>query len=739
VGDALSGGAVVERPKRERSAAADPYLTASTAAWLCAIPCAALVLLAMLVLGPWVGGVLGDGRGDFRFLPIYRLFVLPEPTEQGRFLLALSAPIVLSLATVAVMRRRPRLPLQVQTAGVAAGQLTTIVLLAACVIGQYDVRYGETYLHAPVTIGWRYFTPTTLAAAAAIALLLPLALRPPAVRALVRRCLRESTLRLTAASVAAIAITAIWLLHAVHSDQSIANAPESAIYHAEFTLDEAFAILNGRTPLVDFSAQYGSLLPWVGALSMLAFGKTLLVFTIAMCSVTALAMLALFDVLRRATRSATAALLLYLPLLATSFFQVRGTALDRETPATYLGLFPLRYAGPYLLAWLLARQLEARGRPAGLVALFAVAGLVLLNNLEFGLPALAATVAALAWTSPLDRRSLLRAGAALAAGLVTALALVSLLLLLRAGSLPRLWRLTDYAEMYGRGGFGLLPIANPLGLHVAIYLTFVAAIAAATVRAVSRAPNRVLTGMLAWSGVFGLGTGSYFVGRSHPEALVASFSAWALALALLAAVVAPRLVAQPFRRPSLGTLMVLFGLGVMTCSLAQTPAPWAHLARLDAPFTSTTSLSERPLLHERDPDTRRFVSSVPDGRARFVVRRGAPVAILLTTGHRVADTYGVVNVSPYTGWNSMETEERVEATLDALQAAGGSTVIVPREVDTEIFLLLARRGFEVLTESGRLARFGPRRVVRHIVNAPWLETTLTKWFDRRRWDARALG
>jgi hypothetical protein len=724
-------------------AAAEPYLTAGAAAWLCAIPCAAVVLLAMLVLGPPLGQLVTPGHAGYRFLPVYRQFVRPEPTEQGRFLVALSAPVLLSLATVAVLRRRLRVPLPTQRLGIAATQIALVGLLVACIVRQHGASYGQEYVLAPIAIGWAYFTPATLAVAAAIAVLMAVVLQRPGLGGLASEWVRESPRRRMAATGAAAAMTVIWLLHAVNTDHSIANEPWSVTYHLAFTFDEAFAVVNGRTPLVDFSAQYGSLLTSLAALSMLVFGKTLLVFTITMCSLTAAALCAIFDVLRRVTRNALAALLLYLPVLATSLFKVRGTLLDRDTFATYFGVFPLRYAGPYLLAWLTARQLERRGGRTGPWPLFAVAGLVLLNNLEFGVAALGASVAAILWTSPRDRRSLLRLGAAIVAGLATALVLVSLLTLLRAGSLPRLWRVTDYAQLYAKGAFDLLPIREALGLHVAIYLTYVAAIATATVRAASGAPNRVLTGMLAWSGVFGLGAGSYFVGRSHPELLIASFSAWAFALALLAVVVVSRLVAEPSRRPSLGALLVLFGLGIAICSLAQTPLPWSQVRRLGEPFTPVQgSTQDRPLQPSSDPATRRFVSSLADGPHRFVVKRGAPVALLATMSHRAADAYGIVDVSPYTGWYSMETEERVEATLDALERAGGNTAIVSREADRGIFLVLARRGFEVLTPSGRLERFGLHHPVRSVATVPWKEeepTDLIKWVDTRHLHPRALA
>ena len=223
----------------------------------------------------------------------------------------------------------------------------------------------------------------------------------------------------------------------------------------------------------------------------------------------------------------------------------------------------------------------------------------------------------------------------------------------------------------------------------------------ATVRALRGAHNRVLTGMLAWAGVFGLGAGFYWVGRSHPVALKYQFSAWALALALLTVVAVGELSAPRLRRGAATALLVLFGFGAMACSLAQTPTPWGQLQRLNAPFVATYAVPyAEPLAPSKDPQARRFVSTLADGPNRFVFRRGAPVAILLTTGHRVADAYGIVNVSPYTGIESLQTVQRVEATIAALRAAGGNTVILPDPLDPSILPILSRNGFELLTQRG---------------------------------------
>ena len=625
---------------------------------------------------------------------------------------------------------------------VVATQLALAALVLASLVAQYRLRFGVVYTRGlEPTLTLRYFTPATLAVAALLAAAMAGLLRSRSLRERAAAALRdESGPRRIALGSVAVALTAVWMLHAVHTDAELGNAVEDVRYHLGFTIDETFAVLNGRTPLVDFTPQYGSLWPFALALPMLAFGKTVLTFTLVLCTITALALLAIYGVLRRATGSAAAALLLYLPFLATSLFQISGTLQNRSTVGSYYANFPLRYALPFLLAWLTARRLERGGDGwTGAWLLFAAAGIALLNNGDFGIPALGATLAALLWAAPerLERRALARLGAAVAAGLLTALALVSLLTLVRAGALPQPARLVDYARTYAIGGFALMPIPGVLGMHLLVYLTYVAAIVVASVRALRHAGNRVLTGMLAWSGVFGLGAGLYWVGRSHPVALKYQFSAWALALALLAAVAVGELAAPRLRRTAIGALIVLFGFGAAACSLAQTPTPWGQLARLQAPFVATEAVPDpSPLVPPDDAATRRFVASLADGRDRFVYKRGAPVAILLTTGHRVADAYGIVNVSPYTGIESLQTTQRVEAVLDALRDAGGNTAILPNPLDPSIFPVLQRRGFELLTPRGlRPYVAGRTRPDERLWPGG---TAVIKWVDTRHLHPRAL-
>jgi hypothetical protein len=685
---------------------------AGAAAWLLALPCALLAALAIALLGPPLGRLLHAGAPSYTLWRDVRWAAIPEPTEQARYLLALGAPLLLALAMVGVVRRGVRLAPRAVALGVPAVQALGLALVAICVVVQERRRYEVPYYEATVVHRWRYFTPPTLAAAVALAVGALLALRSGAVRARLSAWARETRTRRLAALAAAVVLTAIWMLHAVNTDASILGTSPHEWQPATFTLDETYAVVNGRTPLVDFTAQYGSLWPYASALALVVFGKSFLVFSLAMCAITVVALLAVYGILRRVTRSALLALALYLPFLATSLFKVGGTNASRYTFGDYFGVFPLRYAGPYLVAWLLARRLERGWSVRASLLLFTAAGLTILNNVELGIAALAGCLAARLWTAArLDARAVGRLTAEAAGGLLAALALLSILTLVRAGALPQLGRLTDYAREYTASGFGLLPLGDPLGLHLVVYLTYVAAIATATVRALDRAPDRVLTGMLAWCGVFGLGAGSYFMGRTHPELLIAMFSIWALTLALLSVAVVRALVERPRARPSLAALATLAGLGLVICSLAQLPAPWTQVARLQA---GTPSGPIQPGFPPPPAFERAFM---PDASTRDFFTSGtggARVAILLSTGHEIADAFGLVDVSRYTGVYSMPTRERLATVVADLRREGGTTIFLP-DTYRQVYATLTRWGF---------ARSGG--------GVPWGEVSVTKWIDTGR-------
>jgi hypothetical protein len=461
---------------------------------------------------------------------------------------------------------------------VVAAQVVGLAFAVACLLRQHSV-FGPLYPDGYPGASVEDFGLLALCAAVAGAGLLVAAVRSARVRDAWGRRSADTRARRAAATCAAVAATTVWLLHAAYTEGTIGAAFPEVLFNIQFTIDETFAVLNGLTPLVDFVTQYGALWPYVYAAGMSVLGTSIGVWVTLVVCTTGLGMLATFGVLRRAAGSSIGGLLLFLPVLATSFLTLEGTSVERSTYGDYYGTFPLRYTGPSLLAWLVARHLSG-ARPRRTWPLFLAAGLVVLNNVDAGLAALGATAAALLWAETERTWARLRRLALEATGgLAGAFVVVSILTLTRTGQLPDVGLLFRFPRLFGRLAFELFGMPA-LGLHVVIYLTYVAALGVATVRRLRVAEDRLLTGMLAWSGVLGLGVGSYFAGRSTPDDLPAMFFPWSLTLMLLLVPAVGTVRDASWRRPPIAAMACLFGYVLLLSSLAQTPAPWTQIERL---------------------------------------------------------------------------------------------------------------------------------------------------------------
>jgi len=658
-----------DAPPERRSAAV-------VAVWIASVIVAAVTLVAMLTLGAPLGRLLVPD-GSARFWPEIAWMVRPEPTEHARYLIALLAPVALVAVTVALVRRPLPLPSAASVRLVTTLEALTVAGLAACLVLQRRTLFMRPYGRTPHIV---YFTLATLIAGALLALALVAICRRAGLTQRVRAWTAESPGRAAVAAAAALVATAVTVLPAISTEASILRASDEFIYHVRFIYDETAAVLNGRSPLGDFAAQYSSLWPYVMALPLAPFDASLGVFTVEMAALTALALLALYALLRRVTRSSLLALGLFLPLLATSAFRLHDPSTARFSLINYFGTMPLRYAGPFLLAWLLARHLDG-ARPRRVTVLFAVAGLVAIDNTSFGIPALGATIAALLCCAgmPPTTARLRTLARELALGLVLALTAVSVLVLLRTGELPHPSLATGYARLFAVDGFGMSPLHPQLGMSTVIFFTYVAAIGTALVLVLRRNADTLLAGLLMWSGVFGLGVGSYYVGRSIPEVLTNMFPAWALAVTLLTVVVVRGLAARHGRPPRAIELACLFAFGLLVCSLAQTPSPVAQVRRIAA---------DGPRYLQQQP-TRAFVAAH--------VNRGEPVVLLTELGHLVAYRVGVEDVTPYTGNESIQTQEQLDDALAALRAAGGHDVFLSTTALTPASMraALAARGLRL--------------------------------------------
>lgn len=714
-----SRGAAVALPRpRSRADHAAPF-DAGTAAWLWALPCALATILLVAFAARPLSRVLYPTT-----LPVLPTVEHnPEPLEDTRFLLSLLGPVLLAAALV-LLAPRLRLPQRAGAALAIGAQLLGLGVVVLCVARQFGPS-------------WRieFFTPAQMVIAALGAGGIAYAARRG--RLTGRR--PEARWPRVAMPAAALLLTGIWFLSYLNTAGTICAFGDC--YNTAFMADETFAVLNGLTPLVNHTAAYGSLWPLPFAAAMALAGKTLFVWTVLMWALTVAMLMALYGVLRRATRSSLGAFALYVPVMLFTYY---AASRDLHNPIEIYQQVPLRTAGPFLVAWLVARRLDraTTGLRAAVWPLGLAAGLAALNNADFGLAALGATIAALLWAGwPLSRARLGRLALGFAGGLAGAYALVAVVTLIRAGALPDPAKAVAFARVYTRAGVGLWPLLRLFGLPLVAYLTYAAAIGVATVRALRGAESRTLTGMLAWSGIFGLGSAAYYMGATTILAVATLFPAWGLCLALLTVVAVRRIASRRERVPAVPALAALFGFALIASFLFIPPArlaPWTQVSRLTTTLAPYSPPDAEPLSAPDEAGFRTFVSSVPDGRGRFVVRHGAPVAFLTATGHLLADAYGIRDVVPYTG-RSVFTIEELDEALRRLRAEGGNTVIVPSLILPRVAAALAARGFEAQTDAGFRpgvpgAAYPAERLA--TASAGVTPDELTKWVDRRALPAR---
>ncbi|HEX4804918.1 MAG TPA: hypothetical protein VFU94_03375, partial [Conexibacter sp.] len=499
------------------------------------------------------------------------------------------------------------------------------------------------------------FGLVAVATAAALVLLTIVAGRRAGGAALARLA-RETPARRRCGLALAAGLAAAWQLEAVMTDRVVGDAGG---LNFSWTLNDAIAVLDGRTPFVDYHVIYAKLLPYPTALVLGAFGTTTLAYTLFMAALNVLALLAVYGVFRLLARSSLLALVLLVPFMAVSDSGGVPIYGGQVSPMTLSAMWPMRYGGVFLLAWLTARHLAGLW-PRRAWVVFLVGGLVAINTLEFGAGALAATLAALVCARPpRSWRAGLRLAAEGAGGIAAAVALVAIATVARAGALPRASLLLEWPRIFTTLGWFSLPL--PLwGLHLAIYATFAAAVLVAGVRLARRDADALLTGMLAWSGVFGLCAGGYFVGRPDLQRLGALLAAWSFALTPLTIVVARELTRRGWRRPRTAELLVLLGFALSVCSIARFPLPWREVERLTSARPAPTYLAS----------TERFVGSI--------AQPGERIAILVPMSFRIAHDLGLRNVAPYGFMNAVVTRDQMRTLLDAIERARVADVVTPK-------------------------------------------------------------
>jgi hypothetical protein len=666
-------------PIPRSAAAVETYPADDALPWLVMLVGGLLLVGAVLLLGGAVGDLLFRGHA-LHVLPAYASQVMPKPAQFGRYALA----ILVTLATAGVILATPRADFaahrglrRLAPPIVLCAQLVALAVAVWAWRGQNEGINHST----PVR-----FDSDDLLVALVIAAALMVAGRKGWLGWIGSMSGRQH--RGVWVSIAVI-VTALWLAPALYRSLNLAHAMTAVWYPLQFTFDDFISVLDGRTPLVNYDTQYGSLLPFVTEPAIKVFGASVGTFTTLMWLLSLLSFMCVERSLALVARDERVALLLYVPLLAVSLFVLRHAGDERYYMANYYEVMPLRYVGPYVLFWCSVRHLHGT-RPRRPFVLFTLAGLVAINNAEFGIPALGGCALALASAQLTPQAGSLarlrRLAGELAVGVVLATVAVVLFILLRSGSLPEISRLTRYEQIYAVTGFNLVPTPDS-GLHIVMFMTFAATLILGALRTRSMHPDRLLTGALIFSGTFGMGAGSYYVGRSLPEVLASLFSAWGLAVALLCLVALQTLRDPsgwrriwPLRALTIAAALVLLGLCVTT--VTQFPAPWTQWRRLTA---------DSHVLPFNTAPASRFV--------RAASHPGESVALFVALGHLIARDAGVVDVSPYSHPDGIVTYEQLDEVLSSLRTAKGNTIFTGA-ILPEVSTVLTEHGYHIIARDG---------------------------------------
>ena len=652
--------------------------SAEDLAWLGSIVAAAVLAAAFAWLAPSLAELLPSPSHPFFSAWAYK--VQPEPLEDVRAALALATPFAVAAGVLALGSRRPARrsldPLIVAAQVVGIALLTWSIVRQPHVVAALPVNYLD-----PLLVSARNLVAGVLIGVVAAGFILCWSGTMPKPLTRLGGLVRRPWLVLALAAVS----TVIFLLPAVITDATVGQSGLFTSKGVGLHAEDYLAVINGRTPLVNYIGEYANLLPFAIAPLLAAFGSSMTAFTVLMSTLSAIALLAIFGVFTEITRRPWLALVLYVPFLALALFPWHEDGVFRQFAGDYYAVLPDRLLGPFLLGWLCALSIRTRRVPAW--ALFLLAGLTLINNSEFGTGALLASALAMVLGSDRSvrlRRRLLEIGRGAAIGLVAAVAIVCAITLVRTGSLPDPALLSYYSRLVLRQSYGLLPMPS-LGLHWALYATYAAALVTASVRYARDDPDRILTGMLGFSGALGLTTGMYFVGRSTEFQLMILFPVWAFCLALVGwtgamALRAARADKEHLRRLLLPAVAALVGFGLMVSAIGRVSPPWRQVSRL--------SEGGQPVYDM--PNAQRFIESrtVP-GEHVLVV--GTPV------DHRLAERAGVVNVSPLNGLLALVSSVEADRALDQLRAEHGTKVFEVVTVGNPINRFIALPEFAAIS------------------------------------------
>jgi hypothetical protein len=627
----------------------------------------------------------------------------PEPVEQTAYVLAVAVPVVLMCSAIVLLRlarvfeREERRALWVAAAAVVAQ-----LLLVGCV--GYALAYESEH---PWAVPLHRVMPAQTVLVLCLAGWLALRWQPLSWKA------RWASARPVLSKWPGLAwlVAAGWavvrLLEQVFTDRDAVQMPSVEGVHLPFQMGEFAAAANGRVPLVDFHSQYVNLLGLLLRPVFSLTGFNITTFTSAMAALSLVGFWLIYRVFVRVTGSSWVGLLLFVPWLGVSLVNMEPDGSGRMSAFSYYAVGPMRYLGVFVLAYGTAYYLAAP-RLRRLVVVSCVAGLVVLNNLDFGVPAAAGLWASALLFPPPGQtgiRQALRASGVVVGGVALAFAVCWVVARLTWGSWPHAGALIEYQRAFAVLGFFMLRMPQ-VGLYWAVYATFMVAVLYAVFVRFSESAaafpcrRRLSVGMLAYGGVAGLGSGAYYVGRSHPAVLVALYPAWAFAAALLAhRVVGDVRAAEQSRRER--------GYSVYAIPAAAVLGLWCWLLPFVLEVPVVRGQISR-LVYRRGG----LVDLWPERAASLIntyVHKGEATVILYRDAHWLALRASVNNLCPFADPDSVLLKAQLDPVFESIgrlprhhrYVFGRLTGPITERLSRDGFARVDANGdFEVWTDSG---------------------------------------
>jgi hypothetical protein len=457
-------------------------------------------------------------------------------------------------------------------------------------------------------------------------------------------------------------LTLTYMPYLVHKSSSVIDP-----YHSRFIIDELLAASAGSLPLVEYTAQYTNLLgyfivplarlypkgaigivtTYVSVLQLLCVGIVFFTFKKFLGFVWAIGGLAL---------------LLCVTLAAPDNAPLTNTVVG------YWAVMPIRLFGPMILMVSVAVSLKRS--PILIPPIGVLSALVVLNNVEWGLPAALAAGLCIGLNSP-EARVARQTFTSFAIWFGATVCLVFGLLIVGGGVEPS--RLTSFIQIFGGSGYFAVPSLG-WGIHLIVVATFVCCL----IVGVSLSPMirmidlpAIPAALHTYCGVFGLGAYLYFLNRSLIAVLTSLFFLWGLALILLfhAGWVTSRRFQNYSVFSHLLPLILLFSLAL---SVFQPPSPTDSLRRIsDSIGANFEEVRGVPARAKRIADVVRLTRGASD-----------EVGLVGTDSSLLALLTGTRNVTNFNGIDSVITFQQASMICESIAHSGLKTILITDEIST---------------------------------------------------------